>query len=134
MKILTTILLCIMLNMGTYDITYSSIYNGNAVEYVQYSTTSSPYQYEFKSTSAYTPITSYQTVKPIGNDGFVSSEYTIQGNFKRPKKIYGNLDLDDDDDPNLGTTPIDDPPMVMILLFAVLYVLYESVKTRSDEL
>ena len=33
MKKLTIILLCIMLNIGTYGVTYSSIYKGNVAGY-----------------------------------------------------------------------------------------------------
>ena len=117
-----------MLNIGTYGVTYSSLYKGNVTGYCTTypATFTQPYQYEFKSTSSYAPMTSYQTVKPVSNEGFVSGEYTTYNKqiHKERRGCLGGID-------GLGTgemVPIGDPPFILIIVFSILIIVFKQLK------
>lgn len=121
-------LICLAMSICAYCSVYSP-YETN-VEYNKYSTISSSYQYEFKSTSPYTPMVQYQTVKPLDRNGFVSSEYTTHRGSYKPRKSWGNLgDLDEDEQTPGEMVPIGEP-IVPLLIIMFAYLSYRRLKIQ----
>ena len=88
------------------------------------------YQYTFKSTSSYTSMTSYQTVKPLDDNGFVSGEYTTYDVVYKPRNMRNGLDLDGDE-PTGGMVPIGEP-IVPLLILILAYLSYQEIKRRRE--
>lgn len=131
MKKIITILFFLILNIGTYGVTYSSTHKGNVTGY--YATYPATFtqscQYEFKSTSLYAPMTSYQTVKPVSNDGFVSSEYTTYNNQIHKERRGG---LGGIDGPGTGgMVPIGEP-IVPFLILILAYLSYKKMRLNAS--
>ena len=132
MKKITTILYCLAFCVAVYGLPYAP-YNSSAAGYYQIYPTAQcqSYQYQFKSTSPYTPIVQYQTVKPLNQNGLVSNEYTT--NYQPYRPIYsrrgGGLDLDDDDETIAGKVPIGEP-IIPCLILILLYIGYKQ-KTKK---
>ena len=115
MKKILIILYCLVFSIGVHGYTYYED------KFDVYSETKHPIQSKFESTSSYVPVISYQTVKPIEDNGFVSDEYTTN---PQPYKngVRRSLDLDEDDEPIGGMVPIGDIPYMLLFIFLIVYI------------
>lgn len=79
----------------------------------------------FKSTS---PISvHYYTVRPLNQDGTVSSDYTTSKYMSSPKRVNG-LELDDDDEPNASKVPVGDIPLELMILLIIIFIIVKQHK------